>query len=323
MTLWKAKSASKWAEEYMAYLSTNGHHPPAGIACVHTAQDMLEAQYRIDLGFSVDIALSRFWKVIWDARQLQTGTKQHAAGLVTASLTSGHWQHELSQTLRNFCMIIGEAEPLSSATNLMHEYLLLNVYVSFEELSLFAGKEGHREARRAYPSLKKWADSRDSRQALWHAGQVLREATTFPSGTLFGFHAVSLYHAGLTLWAYGLLTNGLRQEQKHGTNKNRDGPVLNGNSVVFLDGIETGDVQKFVALNRATPAICQRRLAVNGANKEEAVFLDNSEAVMATVAAILQSNYQTRRFTPTLVENLVHLMGDLGKAATNKINSRA
>lgn len=322
--LWKAKTASAWRDACLDQGSTNIRTPPAIVACVHTAHDMLEAQNRIDLCFSVNIALSMFWNLIWDARQLQAATKAHAGRPITASLTSSHWQHELSQTLRNFCMIVGETKALSPAANLLHEYLHLNIYVSFDELSLFAGKEGHREARRVYASLKEWAESRDCRQALWHAGQVVREAATFSPGTLFGFYAVALYHAGLTLWAYGLLTNGVRRIQRHtptsGAGSNHQG-TINTNVAIYLDGIESGETQKFVALNRAAPAIKRRTFAHGDIVTEEAIYLDNPKAVMATVISVLQDHFQNLKFMPTLVENLIHLMEDLGKVATTR-NSR-
>ncbi|THY69553.1 hypothetical protein D6C86_02421 [Aureobasidium pullulans] len=327
IALWKAKTAAAWRDEYLTHGLPDICQAPAVIACVHTAHDMLEAQDRIDLEFSVNIALSMFWKVIWDARQLQAATRPYAGRSVTASLTSGHWQHELSQTLRNFCMIVGEAQALSPGANLLHEYLHLNIYVSFDELSLFAGKEGHREARRVYASLKQWADSRDARQALWHAGQVVREATTFAPGTLFGFYAVALYHAGLTLWAYGLLTNGVRrmhgQSVGPGSSSNHQIPSVDPNGVVFLDGIESGDTQKFVALNRATPVIHRRDTASGNAISDTVVYLDDPQVVMATITSILRDHFHNLKILPTLVENLIHLMDDLGKVATTRTTTKS
>ena len=322
IALWKAKTAAAWRDEYLAHGFSDNREAPAVMACVYTAHDMLEAQDRIDLDFSVNIALSMFWRVIWDARQLQAATRPHAGRPVTTSLTSSHWQHELSQTLRNFCMVVGEAQALCPGASLLHEYLHLNVYVSFDELSLFAGKEGHREARRVYASLKQWADSRDARQALWHAGQVVREATTFAPGTLFGFYAVALYHAGLTLWAYGLLTSGIRQIHRQsvgsGRNSSRQVPSTDLNGVVFLDGVESGDIQKFVALNRATPVIHRRDNASGNALSDTLVYLDDPRVVMATITSVLRDHFLGLKILPTLVENLIHLMDDLGKVASNR-----
>lgn len=320
--LWKAKTASAWRDVYISHGTQKDRGAPAAIACLHAAHEMLNAQDRIDLSFSVKLVLSMFWKVIWDARQLQAATKPYSGQSATTSLTSGHWQHELSQTLRNFCMIVGEAETFTSGANLLHEYLHLNIYVSFDELSLFAGKEGHREARRVYTSLKQWADSRDSRQALWHAGQVVREATMFAPGTLFGFYAIALYHAGLTLWAYGLLTKGVRQVQNQagalGASSSHQGHNVDPTSIIFLDGMESVDMQKFVALSRATPVIRRRDISSQNADADPVVYLDDPKAVMSTIAAVLRDHFQNLEILPTLVENLIHLMDDLGKVATTR-----
>ncbi|KAG9570649.1 hypothetical protein KCU71_g1226, partial [Aureobasidium melanogenum] len=322
VALWQAKTPSAWRDEYLTHGSSKDREAPAAIACEHIAHEMLNARERIDLGFSVKVVLSMFWKVIWDARQLQAATKPYIGQSATASLTSGHWQHELSQTLRNFCMIVGEAHVFSSGTNLLHEYLHLNIYVSFDELSLFAGKEGHREARRVYTSLKQWADSRDSRQALWHAGQVVREATMFAPGTLFGFYAIALYHAGLTLWAYGLLTKGIRQVQNQavalGATSSHQGSNVDPTSIIFLDGVESVDMQKFVALSRATPVIRRRDTPSQDAGADSIIYLDDPKAVMSTIAAVLRDHFQNLEILPTLVENLIHLMDDLGKVATTR-----
>ena len=319
--LWRAKSASAWRDIHLAQKANTTSKSHVLSASVHSAHEMLEAQESIDLAFSVDIALSHFWKVIWDARQLHAATKQQKDQPATISLLSGHWQHEMSQTLRNFRMIVGEAQVLSPATSMLHEHLLLNVYVSFEELSLFAGKEGHQDARRVFPSLKQWAESRDSRQALWHAGQVLREATTFAPTTLQDFYAISLYHAGLTLWAYGLLTKGLHRVPKQ-TNTNptqtRRESTYEGNEVVFLDGMETAETQKFIALNRAMPAVRRRHMSPTGQDGDDKVFLDDPKAVMETVISVLQENHgvDCGWAVPPLVENLVGLMRDLGRVAS-------
>jgi len=67
---------------------------------------------------------------------------------------------------------------------ILQELFMMNLHVSFEELQLFAGKEGPEEAHRVYPLLRQWYDSRRSRQAIYYAGQILRAADLFPSSRL-------------------------------------------------------------------------------------------------------------------------------------------
>ncbi|CAO2653589.1 Nn.00g030000.m01.CDS01 [Neocucurbitaria sp. VM-36] len=321
--LWKAGSPSTWRDEYLKVQSATTNKPPALAACIHDAHEMLEAQDKIDIVFSIDIALSLFWRVIWDARQLHGATKQYNGRPATMSLMSTHWQHELNQTLENFRMVVGEVQMVSSDARILQEHLFLNLYVSFEELSLFAGKEGHQEARRILPSLKQWAESRDSRQALWHAGQVIREAANFAPGTLQAFHAVSLYHAGLTLWAYGLLSQRLHRKKtpalhSNGRDLDHRGLVADGQDVVLLDGVESSETQKFIALNRAIPVITKRHM-LPPVNQDavEVVSLNDPKGVMETVISVLQLNHRVNA-APLLVENLTHLMHDLSRVA-NKV----
>lgn len=286
---------------------------------------MADVYDRIDLRFSVDVILGLLWRLIWDARQLSAVAKQQSSRSVTSlSLVSGHWQQDLSQTLRNFRMAMSDIEPLSAAATILHEHLLLNIHVSFEELSLFAGKEGGQDARRVLPLLRKWVDGRDSRQAVWHAGQVLREAMTLPPDALRDFYAIALYHAGLTLWAYGILSNEVnRSSEKRSRSFSTSGPGVSlpqTQDVVFLDGIESADTQKFIALNRATPVIRRRSSPFNKDTNDtgEALSLADPRAVMETVMNVLQQNHCTvnGKIVPPLVENLTHLMQDLSKAAT-------
>ena len=226
---------------------------------------------------------------------------------------------------------------------LSHEHLLLNIFVSFEELSLFSGKEGTQEARRAFPLLRQWAKSRDSRQAVWHAGQIVREATSFPAGLLRDFYAVALYHAGLTLWAYGLLSKdvarALPQNKAYSEtlSDKRSSVSLSHHQhqeTVCIDRRESPDTQKFIALSRAVPAIHRvspdlhlhnnhGEQSIEGVERQELVLLDDPKAVMETVISVLQNNHQLthERLVSPLVENLIHLMRDLSRAAM-KFSSR-
>lgn len=321
--LWQAKTAASWRDAYLS--QSTSHKLPPLISCINDMQAMLEVYEQIDLSFSVDVILSLLWRLIWDARQLNAVAKQQNSRSTTSmSLVSGHWQQDLSQTLRNFRMAITDVEPLSSAATIVYEHLLLNIHVSFEELSIFAGKEGGQDARRVLPLLRQWVDSRDARQAVWHAGQVIREATMLAPDALRDFYAIALYHAGLTLWAYGLLSNETnrppeRRSRSFSTSGHRNSMSLS-QEAVFLDGSETADTQKFISLNRAAPVIQRRSLPSDkpGVESGDTVSLQDPGAVMETVINVLRQNHNAGngKHVPPLVENLTHLMQDLSRAAT-------
>lgn len=81
----------------------------------------------------------------------------------------------------------------------------MNLHVSIDDLQQFAGREGEEQAKKIYPTLQQWVEGQDARQTLWHAGQVLREAMLFPRNHSKDFYAVTVHHACLTLWAYGVV----------------------------------------------------------------------------------------------------------------------
>ncbi|KAF2124102.1 hypothetical protein P153DRAFT_390653 [Dothidotthia symphoricarpi CBS 119687] len=131
------------------------------------------------------------------------------------------------------------------------------------------------------------------------------------------FYAISLYHAGLTLWAYGLLNKGLHRKQMLTSHpgRNHRASIAEGHGVFFLDGIESAETQKFVALNRAIPVISKRQMPPTNEGVVEMVPLDDPKAVMETVISVLQLNHRVHAIPP-LAENLTHLMHDLSRVAT-------
>ena len=186
---------------------------------------------------------------------------------------------------------------------------MMNLHVSFEELQLFAGKEGPEEAHRVYPLLRQWYDSRRSRQAIFYAGQILRAADLFPFNHLRDFYAVALYHSALCFWVYGMCSMGSSRSSR------MPDQLMGGEieELVWLDGEETADTRRFVALPRGIPMIrASSRLDEEGGGCR----VDNPKAVMETIIHIMGKNCSHgNTVLPPLVENLGQLMRDLGNAA--------
>lgn len=329
--LWTAPSAQAWSEAYLAQGESANSRLPNVALCMRDSRVMLEASIRLDIKFSKHILLSMFWRQIWDCRQLSASgrTSSIDPGTVT-TLASSHWRQDLGQSIRHFSMASSDVDPFSPQAGLIYEHLLLNIYVSFEEMSRFSGKEGMQEARRALPLLRDWAQSQDSRQAVWHAGQIVKEASKFMPGRLRDLPAVALYHAGLTLWAYGVLSTKAAESHRAGT---RSTDYANVSSlaktanIAVLDGEESIATQKFIGVGRAVPAIHRRSVSgqldpSSGDGRKGLIFLDCPKDVMEAVIGVLQRNHGiTAKYRPisSLVENLVRLMSDLSHAAS-KIN---
>lgn len=351
--LWHAKTATAWRDAYLAQ-DLAGRRVPNLAGCIQDAHQLLDCGDRVDMSYTTTIVLHRLWSLVWDCRQLSSAqrhqTVQTPKPTIGNSLISSYWQQELGQVLHSFWMVASELETTSSSATLIQEHLLLNIYVSFEELQLFAGKEGGQDARRVFPSLRQWAESRDSRQAVWHAGQIMRAASMMTADTLRDFYAIAVYHAGLTFWAYGILANDYSKRPAAAAALQRSAsfvsnaasrPRLSSMSqeTVFLDDQETAESQRFIALGRATPALRRRNglaVAAGGGQQQqqainqsvrdfssdvdEAIFLNDPKSVMEVVTDVLQQKYaggnNNTCVAPPLVENLTHLMQDLSNAAT-------
>lgn len=58
--------------------------------------------------------------------------------------------------------------------NMLHELTYMHLHTCFDQIESFGGREGPEEAQMACPVLHSWIQDSSSRQAAWHAGQVLR-----------------------------------------------------------------------------------------------------------------------------------------------------
>jgi hypothetical protein len=209
---------------------------------------------------------------------------------------------------------------------MIQELFSMNLYVSFEELQLFAGKEGNEEAQRVYPLLKLWFENRRSRQAVWHAGQVIRAALAFPPNHLRDFYAVALYHAALAIWVYGMVSlgSGRRRARKNaGLTSGADAGGCTPEEFVYLDGEDSPEVKRFIAISRSVPVInalprTESRRGEGLPDSGEAGFarLDDPKAAMEVVIGIFCRNCSAgNNGLAPLIENLAQLVRDLGNAA--------
>jgi hypothetical protein len=196
LALWRAKTAHAWRDIYLSKLPNISTRLPSLMHCVHDIQPLSKVQDCIDLRFSTSIILHAIWSLVSEYRQLEfilniQSQERHWNG----ALISTSWHQELCQLLDHFRITVsGLQGGMSPEAVMLQELYMMNLHVSFEELQLFAGKEGNEEAQRVYPRLKQWSENRKSREAIFHAGQVLRAANSFPSSQLRDFYAVALYH---------------------------------------------------------------------------------------------------------------------------------
>ncbi|KAI1128422.1 hypothetical protein F5Y10DRAFT_240667 [Nemania abortiva] len=305
--LWFAKTALEWKQEYLLRFASQTKRPPC-LGDLLRDINLLAANYqRLDTQYTISIYLHAFWNLIFEWRQLSAvhRTNPFQNNYPTGPnliLNSRH--QELCKALSSFQLVTADRHASFSAQEaLLLNLILMNLHVSLDDLQLFAGKEGEDQARRVYPILQQWSESSEARQALWHAGQILRQAKTFPSGHLKQFYAIGVHHAALALWTYGVVTRATRNQ-----------PTGNmSQQVVYIDGPESTEVQRFIEFGQGRPTIRGVR-SDDGQNVESG--LEDPRSCMEISQEILRMNFNTgQELLPPMVENLCHLIKQLGEAA--------
>lgn len=216
--LWFARTAEEFKIRYFELgLVERGKQPPSLGDLLRNFCDLADNHHRIDVQFALSIFLHGFWSLIWEYRQLNSVFQSAIQGAPNSNiLFLGSRRADLCTILLNFQQATQGWHELTAQENIVLHLLLLNLHVSMDDLQLFSGKEGEEQARRVYPTLQRWSDTPEARQALWHAGQILRQAKMFPPGHLKDFYAIAVHHAALCIWTYGVVVKASKLGQPRG-----------------------------------------------------------------------------------------------------------
>ncbi|KAL9623820.1 MAG: hypothetical protein Q9160_001811 [Pyrenula sp. 1 TL-2023] len=293
----------------------------------------------LDIQLSRLIVLHALWALIWEHRQLNTLACGQSGPWSTLVLSSRH--REISVAIQNF-RINSTNPPLAPEVHLMLECINMHLYMSLDELQLYAGKEDPRDAQQAYHSARNWIASPSSRQAIWHAGQVVRAARSMRPHTLRDFYAVAVYHASLAFWSYGIVNRAMTNQGDLDADAGGSFDPLQ-QEPIYLDGDETLDSENWISHKGRWPLLSMPGTtapAFPGRPKDgrpdAACLNEETTKVMEVVRGVLSDNWngkgkskgrksngkvereQDREPAPPLVENLCQLMGDLGRAAAGR-----
>ena len=295
--LWHSPSAEQWKALYIQANSTPRHNRQPSLVDVIQDLDILGTkEIYVDQRQASMAVLGAAWRMIWEYRQLDSSMKDITNQWSNGNLLMSSRHSELTKLLQ--CFRISSVE--DAKVTLILELLLMHLHMSLDDVQLFAGVEGEEEARRVYPSLVQWTKTHTARQALWHAGQVVRAARNLRQGLVCDFAAIAVYQASLAFWSYGIITRATEP-----------GPLLNNSVTAWLDGGDDHGVQRWIINGKGNAAI--RSLTGKPPSDAPAMVGNPDEIVWSLVMAMRRNHNEAR--SPPLVDNLINIMEGLRKAA--------
>ncbi|TLD09254.1 uncharacterized protein PgNI_07368 [Pyricularia grisea] len=336
---WRAGSAEEWRRAQLHQLvgsdSINRNDQSQQFVVKPSIVDYLADFNTVDsivsIRVSVDQRLAKLaflagtWRLSWEYNQLKA-LQRPSFSAISHSLPPAGQTHlrtgffmtsrydELHNMLDRFAL--GQDHYSTPDVTLRLEVVRLSLDVPLADVQFFAGLDGPEEARRVHPALRLWVSTPSARRAVAHAGQVVRAARRVSKSDMSGLSATALYHSAQVLLVYGAL---LREA---GVDTPRD------STPVFLDGEDREAIERFVHLDRGSPAV---RLYDDGTSAQQpssnyrdgvqdkqndqqqtmTALLSDSPMVLEAVTQVLKSKYEDGR-RPVLIDSIIQLLTDLG-----------
>ncbi|OJJ47367.1 hypothetical protein ASPZODRAFT_96356 [Penicilliopsis zonata CBS 506.65] len=301
--LWDAPCAQRWKELYCTMEPPT--HPPTLTAALANLDLLEESRMICDPDLAGSAILHCVWGLVWEYRQL-SGLLSHGTPTASAGAPARYWdssgllmasrRQQLTTMLDCFSMAHAAA-PTSGEQHVIR----MHMQMSLEEIETLATSD---HPRRACAALQKWFHQQtpsEPRRAVWHAGQVIRSAHALPPQGLRDFMAIAMYQATLVLWAYGMASTWLFPLA------DASPPSPASTPLVCLDGPETEETNRYIALGRGVPCL--------QGSEAEGVPLTNSCGVLDLAISLMARNHQVDS-QPPLVANLIHLLGKLRDASS-------
>ncbi|KAE9982895.1 hypothetical protein EG328_010442 [Venturia inaequalis] len=298
--IWLAPDAESWKRAILSKPDPTARRPSL-LDCLN-GLDILSSADVIDQTDSCSAFLHAAWSLVWEYRQLASVVKRPSYHWDNSLIMASRYQ-ELVKLLQSFRFICAELpNSTRERLNMTLELILMHLHLSLEDLQLWAGLEGQEEAARVLPSLQAWVRTSTSRQAIWHAGQVLRAAKLLPPRFIHNFSSIAVYHSALAVWSYKLI---LQAEDGNGQEQQ---VLLTSLPVIWLDHHDSQDVQRFIALAHGTPSI-------RGSPGSSPSTYDPNSVLDAAMEILHANHILNSGARPPLVENLIQLMKGLRTAS--------
>jgi hypothetical protein len=315
--LWQAESAEEWQRVYQA--QSGARHPgnPTLRACLADMGVLSRHQASVDVQMSFALIVSTVWSRVWQWRQMRATALLLAGDSNTLTLNA--YRQEIVLLCKQLALRSLDFDGgIGCHAQLMLELCQMHLHVSLEDIQLFAGKEGPEEARKTLTLLRSSSGSPELRQAVYHAGQVIKAAFQHPYGSLKEVSSVGVYHASLVMWAYAVLTEpqSILLADTTGTLQ-----TSSSNVVVRIDMEETQDtLQRFLMLGKGKPGI--GNYTAHDGEADSVIPLTDPMGTMNSIIGLLASKNGDDCSSLPFVNNISKMIRSLGKAASVLRRSR-
>lgn len=205
-------------------------------------------------------------------------------------------KQELEAAIRNFHHVFNSHICASHIGSFTVSYLSMALNASINNIEILVGKAGEQESRDMYQIMKDWPETIEARVAIWHAGQLLRLFKLLDR--LTSFQIIMVYHAGMVLFAYSLLSC-------------VNGRVPASDSLFYLNDTPSTPIEEFVRDGSFEPML---RSDFRGTERVSVSLLATEEAVGIISEVILNKSCNCEGLSKRLVDGLVKLLKDLASA---------
>lgn len=296
--LWLARDATEWKR---VYLSQQSNFVPRVMDLLSSMPTISAIKGFLDRGLAMKVIFHLIGGLITDyqlsTQALQGRSQTYEDGISLESTKSR--RKELEAAIRSFDEVFSRDICASHIGSFIVSYLSMTLKVSIGNIEILAGKAGEHESQEIYQVMKHWPETTEAREAIWHAGQVLRLLELLDR--LTSFQIIMAYHAGLVLFAYSVLSC------VHGLF-----PTSQSESVLCLNNNTTDDhAEEFIHNGSSEPML---QSDFPGTERVTVSLFATKEAMEITSEIILNKSSNHEELSQRLVNGLVKLLKDLASA---------
>jgi len=320
--LWNARSGQEWKK---IMLSRRPHPDHGTLSALDVANDptmltTLGAMYDVEL--CALTALHCMWISVasfLDSRSVYCRKKSAAFKRGTTLLRLEAEKQDLYQKLKVFHRTIRQLQLANVEVGMTCELFMMSLHAAPTDMQTIAGRHGEQQARLMLPYLQEWFHSEDHRYAVWHAGQVFWEAQKMRPSSIYGFYAISVYHASLVLLMASVVTRLTHAASETNLDQDRDTDTYVPLGVQRQEQNIPVVSRRILVLNRdRTPEIDDYLLTGQGIlglrSKHSVGSLSEADLIFSIVKDIFHDNWSSAEGLPSLLGELLALIKDLSKA---------